>query len=641
MNEVQQKLLELRQTGTATNISTIQPQNDVQKKLLEIRSANPPVDQTSQDQAKQILMSSQTPQQSDGSFLPTAKKITGGLLSGAADIINKGYEKFTQLPVIKQAAGTVGNIVGTTGEVLGAGIGAVGETVHQTFRAAEGKGFDAGQILKSANKTAEDTGGFGHNIGEAALPASLLGGAGKALNLMLAYGQGYSGYKDLVEGYKNKDWARMAQGSEELAVSLMGAKGSLKNKGIFVDPAFKENVRGLSDRLKNEVKSKYAGAKEVITATPKEETMATFKEQDINKATEQFNKALNLRKTELSNYTPEQRNKFVKLAVEENAPIGRQSADPTKLDTNTTTVPNLRSSESKIEDTLQEVLNQQKGNRNINLEEIRKDAYKSISENKYKSPLSQEKMKKIVDDEIDAKIRQNNDSPMIDAPDANTFKRSLNYVFDSTSPDKQPALKSLRSTLRKEVENKVDSKVVKSLNQRLGLYEEAVGFFENLNGRAIKGSPMIRILERTGGHIGGAIAGGVVGHPLLGYIAGGELGSKLGDLLNNPEKITTAAIKDFQRAGIIPEDVKTISQAKEYISELQNLRSKTPLLSAPKPTLPGVGGSSANKSGLLSQQEILKQYPEYAGGTKAPFTPSGLLSAPKGEATGIPILMSK
>ncbi len=145
-----------------------------------------------------------------------------GFLGNTADTINQGYKEFSNLPVIKQAGQAVGAVVGEAGKVIGSGVGAIGQAGSNLIH-----GKPLGEnVLNTSEKVAGDTGQFGKNIGEQAVPAAIVGQFGGAIpNAALAYGQGYQGASDLSQGIKKGDVEQATQGALGLGTALVGAKG--------------------------------------------------------------------------------------------------------------------------------------------------------------------------------------------------------------------------------------------------------------------------------------------------------------------------------------------------------------------------------------------------------------------------------
>ena len=130
----------------------------------------------------------------------TANKVVNGdnqgIFGKTANFINSAYEKFKNLPVIKQVSQGIGAVVGAAGAVEGAIAGGVGQVA---VNIAKGDNITK-DVVKSAIQTGKETAQFGYGLGKEGAPAAALGGLGTLPNLAVAYGQGYQGIKDIYEG---------------------------------------------------------------------------------------------------------------------------------------------------------------------------------------------------------------------------------------------------------------------------------------------------------------------------------------------------------------------------------------------------------------------------------------------------------
>ncbi|MBU0598930.1 hypothetical protein KKF61_08170, partial [Patescibacteria group bacterium] len=160
------------------------------------------------------------------------------LFGKVADVANVGFEKYAGLAKKTGIPQTIGGIIGAGSGLIGGAVGLAGETIKQTGQALipGGKSWEKGKIWESTKKSAKDTAKFGYGLGSEGTVAAPLGGAGKAVNLAVAYGQGYEGYQAAKEGIKTGNTEQALTGGLMLGTSLYGVKGTMKNKGILVDP---------------------------------------------------------------------------------------------------------------------------------------------------------------------------------------------------------------------------------------------------------------------------------------------------------------------------------------------------------------------------------------------------------------------
>lgn len=159
----------------------------------------------------------------------------------AADVVNEGYETYKNLPGVKQASQIVGGVVGAAGGLIGGAVGAIARPIDNVIHdrpVFEGEGQ---AIVDTAKSTAQ----FGFDIGKEGAAAAPLGGAGRAVNLAVAYGQGYQGANDLYEGIKEGDTVKAVEGGLALGTSVVGAKSAMGNHGVLVDPEVAAKVKAL------------------------------------------------------------------------------------------------------------------------------------------------------------------------------------------------------------------------------------------------------------------------------------------------------------------------------------------------------------------------------------------------------------
>lgn len=222
--------------------------------------------QLNREQIQQALDAGVSPQQiqsfmktgtASSGYLPaTAKKVVNssqpvfskdkGILGNAASGINFLYDKFKNLPVIKQVSQGVGAVVGTAGAIEGGIIGGVGQVVKNAVT-GDSLGKD---VVKSAVQTGKETAKFGYEIGKEGAPASALGFGGRAIQVPLAFSQGYQGIKDLYDGGMQKDVSKQIQGAIEIGTSAFATKGALETKGMFVNPEAVSAVKSTPEAIK-------------------------------------------------------------------------------------------------------------------------------------------------------------------------------------------------------------------------------------------------------------------------------------------------------------------------------------------------------------------------------------------------------
>lgn len=247
--------------------------------------------QLTEQQIREALNKGVSPQQIE-SFIMSGKASSTGLPSSVkkvtesryksntamgklSDGINTIYDKFKNLPVVKQVSQAVGGVVGTLGAIEGGIIGGGGQIIKNIA-----KGDDIGKdVIKSAITTGKETASFGYGIGKEGVPAASLGAFGKLPNLAVAYSQGYQGVKDLYEGTKEGNVEKQITGALELGTSLVGSKnlttGKLTLKNALIDPVVFADIKKLPSSVRanayQSVRNNTVNAyKEIINQTPKE-----------------------------------------------------------------------------------------------------------------------------------------------------------------------------------------------------------------------------------------------------------------------------------------------------------------------------------------------------------------------------------
>lgn len=180
-----------------------------------------------------------------------------GLLGGTAENINAAYEGYKELPGIKFARKVGGEVVGTAGKVVGGVVGGLGQL---GYNAVTGKPLTEG-VVKEAQKSAEDTGKFGYNIGSEGTAAAPLGIAGKIPNALMAGSQIYEGATGLEEAKTPEDYVNAGL---QLGVGLVGAKGAKTGKGKFFNPEVTEPLNAKISQTKNYVVEKVPQSKYMV-----------------------------------------------------------------------------------------------------------------------------------------------------------------------------------------------------------------------------------------------------------------------------------------------------------------------------------------------------------------------------------------
>jgi hypothetical protein len=169
-----------------------------------------------------------------------------------ADPINKGVRFVSDTMKKTGIPQAIGVVTGTGGAAIGGIVGAGGETIRQTVRAAQGKGFDAGSIWEEAKKIGKETAQFGYGVGEegaATAPLAAVGrgrgvvaAVGEVANIAMTYGQSYQGVKDIAEGIKTNNPELITSGVSSLALGVWAGKESVTNV-----PRIKNDIKAISE----------------------------------------------------------------------------------------------------------------------------------------------------------------------------------------------------------------------------------------------------------------------------------------------------------------------------------------------------------------------------------------------------------
>ena len=133
------------------------------------------------------------------------------------NLVDSYYQKFTQLPVVKQASDVAGLGVGVAGGVIGGAIGTVGTPIVNVIK---GKPVFS-NFGQSVVQSTKNVSGFGQELGKTSLPASILGRIPSAI---MGASQVSGGISDVGQG----DYKR---GGAKLATGVLGLLGSTRKFG--------------------------------------------------------------------------------------------------------------------------------------------------------------------------------------------------------------------------------------------------------------------------------------------------------------------------------------------------------------------------------------------------------------------------
>lgn len=161
-----------------------------------------------------------------------------GVLERAAGTVNNAYEGYKNLPGVKQVTDIAGMVVGAPSAVIGGAVGAIGTPIANAL-----KGRPLLENLKENTLgNAKDTYDFGYNIGKEGTAGAPLGAAGKAINIPMAFAQGYQGYTDVKQGLKEGNTEQALSGALALGTAALSARSAAGEKGILINQGPKQAV---------------------------------------------------------------------------------------------------------------------------------------------------------------------------------------------------------------------------------------------------------------------------------------------------------------------------------------------------------------------------------------------------------------
>lgn len=161
------------------------------------------------------------------------------------------------------------------------------------------------------------------------------------------------------------------------------------------------------------------------------------------------------------------------------------------------------------------------------------------------------------------------------------------------------------NTAKDMIENMVTDIKVKDFNRRLGDFAQAMKILKQRNGAAVRGGRLGQHFARLTGALVGSAGGG-----LPGAVAGGVTGSKLAEIMMNPE-YSTAVIRQLIKTIPKNQRQQIVEEAERILLQREATFRKIPLLPESKTIFAGPG--SFGTSGpvkprpLTPQEEIASQ----------------------------------
>lgn len=261
----------------------------------------------------------------------------------------------------------------------------------------------------------------------------------------------------------------------------------------------------------------------------------------INEATNIYRDMLRPSKGEISKIEVRRGgniNDYFKLAAKEKLPI-KQSADK-KLDTSAAR-DMLYEKISTIHQGLDTILKNDTTTK-FDLVEIGNKAKQKASR-KIKNAKELQTAKQQINEYIDAEISKYG-KRTISASELNTLKQGMWSVgYDALRPTAKENARTIGGEAKTAIENAYPDKVIRGLNEASGQYQTLNHLLESSHGRVIAGGRVGKYAAKGVG----AIAGSKI--PILGPIVGSQVGSKVSEFVNSPERLTTIAGRKIDAAN--------------------------------------------------------------------------------------------
>lgn len=151
-----------------------------------------------------------------------------------------------------------------------------------------------------------------------------------------------------------------------------------------------------------------------------------------------------------------------------------------------------------------------------------------------------------------------------DAEAFNAFKRKFNKYYDKSDAAKNEAARAIQRVMRQQLLNKYpEDDILKQTLQRMSQAIEAKTVMQKIGdaGLVLRGGKLGRQINQL---IGAAALSKV---PILGPWLGYELGGRITDYMLNPQRLTTKAIKELQKIGIVPDTLKRRKEVLEFLTK--------------------------------------------------------------------------
>ena len=517
---------------------------------------------------------------------PTSAPTQENALFRAASFVNRGVEKFADLPGIKQVGQATGAALGGVGGVIGGGVAAVGTPIANI---AKGRPVfeNYGEQIK---KNAMDTGRFAFQLGEQAPTLGAMQTLGRAPNLVLGAAQTVEGAKQTADAIRSGDTAGAIQAGLTTGIGAAGTILGLKQKGLIFDEAISKPV---TSRMASKMPNKQAAQ-----MSKYEGIMQDVLQPGKAVAKREAKSFLSMDRKARAGMSVEPRKTTARVLVEENIiPKTVEESGITKFDT-TDNVIDLDRRVEVINDKLEEALALDP-NPQFNLERKKFEAARSVDDLKNVSATDKKAMKaeieRFFDDEIETR------GQYVNGEQYNQVKRGFSSMGDykNLSPG-QKHIRQVAESIAQDIEKAYADKFdVKAVNRSLGDMISARNELQTLHGTVVRGGGLGKKLAQLGGM---AIGGSLSSIPIVDNIVGAYVAGKIQQAAVSPAR----RLSGMSKLDIQSPVVSTLEDAATGSQEAAMRQSALPRLPAPREPMPGpLADYKPSKSGLLSQEEAM------------------------------------
>lgn len=546
-----------------------------------------------------------------------------GALYKAASFVNRGVERFANLPVIKQIGQATGAAIGGPSALIGGAVAAVGTPVANIIsgkplsRAFEG-------TWQNVKRNAIDTGKFGYGLGEQAPTLAAMQTLGRVPNLAIGASQTAEGYRQTRDAMASGDTAGAIRAGITTGIGAVGTILGAKQKGTFVDGGFSQGVKA---RVKgvpvNELNiAKYEGVMQDVLQPNKSAVKRETKGILAQARKERAGMSVEPRKT------------TARVLVEEGVVPGTvEKGGATEFRT-AEQVADMDSRVAYANDRLEQALALDP-NPQFDLAAKKTEAVGSVDSIQNISATEKKAMKaeieRFFDDEIEAR------GQFVDGSQYNQVKRGFANSGDykNLTPG-QKHIRQVAESIAKDIEERYADKFdVAGVNRTIGDYIRARNELHALDGSVVKGGGLSRKLAQ----LGGAIAAGPLSRiPLVDNIIGGYVAGKAQAYAVSPAR----KLSGMQSADIRSPAIGVLSSAEEGSRAAAARQSALPRLPAPRTPLPGALDQYVpSGSRLFSQEEAAAALrgtamdPTRVGGTAVVTLPSRVAQGSALPGTGL------